>query len=70
MFMTYESLLFLPYQPQEPPLSSLKSMAERAAQGSSLEGELSTLHLTGGEYTVHPHAHIVYRAPMDCVILK
>uniref|UniRef100_A0A4W4FCM0 CCR4-NOT transcription complex subunit 3 n=1 Tax=Electrophorus electricus TaxID=8005 RepID=A0A4W4FCM0_ELEEL len=29
------------------PLSSLKSMAERAAQGSGLEGELSALHLTG-----------------------
>ncbi|XP_053494963.1 CCR4-NOT transcription complex subunit 3b isoform X1 [Ictalurus furcatus] len=33
-------------KPQEP-LSSLKSMAERAAQGSGLEGELSALHLTG-----------------------
>ncbi|KAK3506180.1 hypothetical protein QTP70_031916 [Hemibagrus guttatus] len=33
-------------EPQEP-LSSLKSMAERAAQGSGLEGELSALHLTG-----------------------
>uniref|UniRef100_A0AAR2IZD8 CCR4-NOT transcription complex subunit 3 n=1 Tax=Pygocentrus nattereri TaxID=42514 RepID=A0AAR2IZD8_PYGNA len=33
-------------KPQES-LSSLKSMAERAAQGSSLEGELSALHLTG-----------------------
>ncbi|MCI4395522.1 hypothetical protein PGIGA_G00181530 [Pangasianodon gigas] len=33
-------------KPQEP-LSSLKSMAERAAQVSSLEGELSALHLTG-----------------------
>ncbi|XP_060760840.1 CCR4-NOT transcription complex subunit 3b isoform X2 [Neoarius graeffei] len=32
-------------EPQEP-LSSLKSMAERAAQGSGLEGELSALHLT------------------------
>ncbi|KAF7686311.1 hypothetical protein HF521_015673 [Silurus meridionalis] len=29
------------------PLSSLKSMAERAAQGSGLEGELSALHITG-----------------------
>ncbi|XP_026999765.1 CCR4-NOT transcription complex subunit 3b isoform X3 [Tachysurus fulvidraco] len=33
-------------KPQEP-LSSLKLMAERAAQGSGLEGELSALHLTG-----------------------
>ncbi|XP_060721832.1 CCR4-NOT transcription complex subunit 3b isoform X1 [Tachysurus vachellii] len=33
-------------KPQEP-LSSLKSMAERAAQGSGLEGELSALHLPG-----------------------
>lgn len=54
MYMDFESLLFLLSQPQEP-LSSLKSMAERAAQGSGLEGELSALHLTGGEYTIHLH---------------
>lgn len=60
MRMDFVSLLFVSffsffYQPQEP-LSSLKSMAERAAQGSGLEGELSALHLTGGKYTTHPHA--------------
>uniref|UniRef100_A0A8C2KE07 CCR4-NOT transcription complex, subunit 3b n=1 Tax=Cyprinus carpio TaxID=7962 RepID=A0A8C2KE07_CYPCA len=32
-------------KPQEPP-SSLKSMAERVAQGSGLEGELSALHIS------------------------
>uniref|UniRef100_A0A8C1YI97 CCR4-NOT transcription complex subunit 3 n=1 Tax=Cyprinus carpio TaxID=7962 RepID=A0A8C1YI97_CYPCA len=35
--------------PQEP-LSSLKSMAERVAQGSGLEGELSALHISSGKY--------------------
>uniref|UniRef100_A0A673FV59 CCR4-NOT transcription complex subunit 3 n=1 Tax=Sinocyclocheilus rhinocerous TaxID=307959 RepID=A0A673FV59_9TELE len=35
--------------PQEPP-SSLKSMAERVAQGSGLEGELSALHISSGKY--------------------
>uniref|UniRef100_A0AAY4DUQ6 CCR4-NOT transcription complex subunit 3 n=1 Tax=Denticeps clupeoides TaxID=299321 RepID=A0AAY4DUQ6_9TELE len=37
--------LLLILQPQEP-LSSLKSMAERAALGSGLEAEMSALHLT------------------------
>lgn len=33
--------------PQAPePLSSLKAMAERAALGSGLDGELANLHLT------------------------
>uniref|UniRef100_A0A671PXI9 CCR4-NOT transcription complex subunit 3 n=1 Tax=Sinocyclocheilus anshuiensis TaxID=1608454 RepID=A0A671PXI9_9TELE len=36
---------FSTLQPQEPP-SSLKSMAERVAQGSGLEGELSALHIS------------------------
>ncbi|XP_076864161.1 CCR4-NOT transcription complex subunit 3b [Brachyhypopomus gauderio] len=36
------------------PLSSLKSMAERAAQGSGLEGELSALHLTGDIFPAAP----------------
>uniref|UniRef100_A0A673FQI6 CCR4-NOT transcription complex subunit 3 n=1 Tax=Sinocyclocheilus rhinocerous TaxID=307959 RepID=A0A673FQI6_9TELE len=36
-------------KPQEPP-SSLKSMAERVAQGSGLEGELSALHISSGKY--------------------
>uniref|UniRef100_A0AAY4DUS0 CCR4-NOT transcription complex subunit 3 n=1 Tax=Denticeps clupeoides TaxID=299321 RepID=A0AAY4DUS0_9TELE len=40
--------LLLILQPQEP-LSSLKSMAERAALGSGLEAEMSALHLTDGE---------------------
>uniref|UniRef100_A0A671LIA5 CCR4-NOT transcription complex subunit 3 n=1 Tax=Sinocyclocheilus anshuiensis TaxID=1608454 RepID=A0A671LIA5_9TELE len=35
--------------PQEPP-SSLKLMAERVAQGSGLEGELSALHISSGKY--------------------
>ncbi|KAM9434372.1 CCR4-NOT transcription complex subunit 3b isoform 2-T2 [Clarias gariepinus] len=38
-------------KPQEP-LSSLKSLAETAAQGSGLEGELTALHLTGGSKVV------------------
>uniref|UniRef100_A0A8C2K7I5 CCR4-NOT transcription complex subunit 3 n=1 Tax=Cyprinus carpio TaxID=7962 RepID=A0A8C2K7I5_CYPCA len=49
---TYNLSLFLnvvfffhSLQPQEPP-SSLKSMAERVAQGSGLEGELSALHIS------------------------
>uniref|UniRef100_A0A671LPB9 CCR4-NOT transcription complex subunit 3 n=1 Tax=Sinocyclocheilus anshuiensis TaxID=1608454 RepID=A0A671LPB9_9TELE len=37
-------------QPQEPP-SSLKLMAERVAQGSGLEGELSALHISSGNST-------------------
>uniref|UniRef100_A0A8C1I731 CCR4-NOT transcription complex subunit 3 n=1 Tax=Cyprinus carpio TaxID=7962 RepID=A0A8C1I731_CYPCA len=37
-------------KPQEPP-SSLKSMAERVAQGSGLEGELSALHISSGNST-------------------
>lgn len=36
-------------QPQEP-LSSQKSMVERVAQGSGLEGELSALHISSGKY--------------------
>uniref|UniRef100_A0A671Q0M2 CCR4-NOT transcription complex subunit 3 n=1 Tax=Sinocyclocheilus anshuiensis TaxID=1608454 RepID=A0A671Q0M2_9TELE len=41
---------FSTLQPQEPP-SSLKSMAERVAQGSGLEGELSALHISSGNST-------------------
>uniref|UniRef100_A0A8C1H0V0 CCR4-NOT transcription complex subunit 3 n=1 Tax=Cyprinus carpio TaxID=7962 RepID=A0A8C1H0V0_CYPCA len=37
-------------KPPEPP-SSLKSMAERVAQGSGLEGELSALHISSGNST-------------------
>uniref|UniRef100_A0A4W5N372 CCR4-NOT transcription complex subunit 3 n=1 Tax=Hucho hucho TaxID=62062 RepID=A0A4W5N372_9TELE len=37
--------LFPLFQPQEP-LSTLKSMAERAALGSGMEGEMPPLHLT------------------------
>uniref|UniRef100_A0A674B744 CCR4-NOT transcription complex subunit 3 n=1 Tax=Salmo trutta TaxID=8032 RepID=A0A674B744_SALTR len=37
--------LFPLFQPQEP-LSTLKSMAERAALGSGMEGEMLSLHLT------------------------
>lgn len=40
-------------KPQEP-LSSLKLMAERAAQGSGLEGELSALQLTGDIFPSSP----------------
>uniref|UniRef100_A0A8C1HBT9 CCR4-NOT transcription complex subunit 3 n=1 Tax=Cyprinus carpio carpio TaxID=630221 RepID=A0A8C1HBT9_CYPCA len=54
---TYNLSLFLnvvfffhSLQPQEPP-SSLKSMAERVAQGSGLEGELSALHISSGNST-------------------
>lgn len=36
-----------PQQPQEP-LSSLKSMAERVALISGMEGDVSSLHLTSG----------------------
>ncbi|XP_042371384.1 CCR4-NOT transcription complex subunit 3-like, partial [Plectropomus leopardus] len=39
------SLLVCPHQPQEP-LSSLKSMAERAALSSGMEGDVPSLHLT------------------------
>uniref|UniRef100_A0A7N8XHV7 CCR4-NOT transcription complex subunit 3 n=1 Tax=Mastacembelus armatus TaxID=205130 RepID=A0A7N8XHV7_9TELE len=39
------SLLVCPHQPQEP-LSSLKSMAERAALSSGMEGDVASLHLT------------------------
>uniref|UniRef100_A0A4W6FPY9 CCR4-NOT transcription complex subunit 3 n=1 Tax=Lates calcarifer TaxID=8187 RepID=A0A4W6FPY9_LATCA len=39
------SLLVCPRQPQEP-LSSLKSMAERAALSSGMEGDVPSLHLT------------------------
>uniref|UniRef100_A0A672I4Y4 CCR4-NOT transcription complex subunit 3-like n=1 Tax=Salarias fasciatus TaxID=181472 RepID=A0A672I4Y4_SALFA len=39
------SLLVCLHQPQEP-LSSLKSMAERAALSSGIEGDMSSLHLT------------------------
>uniref|UniRef100_A0AAQ6A0B2 CCR4-NOT transcription complex subunit 3 n=1 Tax=Amphiprion ocellaris TaxID=80972 RepID=A0AAQ6A0B2_AMPOC len=39
------SLLVCPHQPQEP-LSSLKSMAERAALSSGIEGDVPSLHLT------------------------
>uniref|UniRef100_A0A3P8RW88 CCR4-NOT transcription complex subunit 3 n=1 Tax=Amphiprion percula TaxID=161767 RepID=A0A3P8RW88_AMPPE len=38
-------LLVCPHQPQEP-LSSLKSMAERAALSSGIEGDVPSLHLT------------------------
>uniref|UniRef100_A0A3Q4GLY0 CCR4-NOT transcription complex subunit 3 n=1 Tax=Neolamprologus brichardi TaxID=32507 RepID=A0A3Q4GLY0_NEOBR len=38
-------LLVCPHQPQEP-LSSLKSMAERAAMSSGIEGDVTSLHLT------------------------
>lgn len=41
------SLLVFPHQLQEP-LSSLKSMAERAALGSGMEGDVPSLHLTSG----------------------
>lgn len=35
------------FPPQAPePLSSLKAMAERAALGSGLDGEIANLHLT------------------------
>uniref|UniRef100_A0A669DAG7 CCR4-NOT transcription complex subunit 3 n=1 Tax=Oreochromis niloticus TaxID=8128 RepID=A0A669DAG7_ORENI len=40
-----KSLLVCPHQPQEP-LSSLKSMAERAAMSSGIEGDVTSLHLT------------------------
>uniref|UniRef100_A0A672T447 CCR4-NOT transcription complex subunit 3 n=1 Tax=Sinocyclocheilus grahami TaxID=75366 RepID=A0A672T447_SINGR len=40
---------FLSGSTPEPP-SSLKSMAERVAQGSGLEGELSALHISSGKY--------------------
>uniref|UniRef100_A0AAX7TH55 CCR4-NOT transcription complex subunit 3 n=1 Tax=Astatotilapia calliptera TaxID=8154 RepID=A0AAX7TH55_ASTCA len=41
-------LLVCPHQPQEP-LSSLKSMAERAAMSSGIEGDVTSLHLTSAE---------------------
>ena len=34
------------------PLSSLKCMAERAALGSGLEGEIASLHLGGGTFSL------------------
>lgn len=47
------SLLVYPHQPQEP-LSSLKSMAERAALSSGIEGDVPSLHLPTG----NTHTHI------------
>lgn len=47
------SLFVCPHQPQEP-LSSLKSMAERAALSSGMEGDVPSLHLTTGN--THTHA--------------
>uniref|UniRef100_A0A8D3DW95 CCR4-NOT transcription complex subunit 3 n=1 Tax=Scophthalmus maximus TaxID=52904 RepID=A0A8D3DW95_SCOMX len=44
------SLLVCPRQPQEP-LSSLKSMAERAALSSGMEGDMPSLHLTPDIFT-------------------
>uniref|UniRef100_A0A667XVF8 CCR4-NOT transcription complex subunit 3 n=1 Tax=Myripristis murdjan TaxID=586833 RepID=A0A667XVF8_9TELE len=40
----FPPVLFLPQAPE--PLSSLKAMAERAALGSGLDGEIPNLHLT------------------------
>lgn len=45
-------LLVCPHQPQEP-LSSLKSMAERAAMSSGIEGDVTSLHLTSGKTHTH-----------------
>lgn len=50
------SLLVCPHQPQEP-LSSLKSMAERAALSSGMEGDVPSLHLTPGNTHTGTHTH-------------
>lgn len=51
------SLLVCPHQPQEP-LSSLKSMAERAALSSGMEGDVPSLHLTPGNTHTGTHTHV------------
>lgn len=45
------SISFPPQAPE--PLSSLKAMAERAALGSGLDGEIPNLHLTDRGRNVH-----------------
>lgn len=50
-------------QPPEPP-SSLKSMAERVAQGSGLEGELSALHISSGKYQ-----QVLITFSLSCTVL-
>lgn len=47
------SLLVCAHQPQEP-LSSLKSMAERAALSSGMEGDVPSLHLPSGNAHIRP----------------
>lgn len=50
------SVLVCPHQPQEP-LSSLKSMAERAALSSGMEGDVPSLHLASGNTHAHANTH-------------